>query len=272
MAALVAAVAFVATSVGCAASEVAGSGDGTGSDATVTFGDAGARATSRTDGPRRTAVLFTRTEGFHHESIAVAAPALTAALAERGFEVTTTDDPGTFTAETLGAVDVVVFLETTGDVLDPPEEAALQQFVEGGGGWVGVHSALDTEYDWPFYETLAGAHFLAHPAVQPATVRREDADHPAMAGVPDAWERTDEWYDLRADPRPDVHVLATVDEATYDGGRMGADHPIAWCHAVGAGRSFVTAMGHTDESWREPRFVDHVAAGVVSVTEPGHCG
>lgn len=270
MAALVAGVGLAVASTGCAATEVAGPGDGAGT--TTTVGDAEIPAASGTEVARRTAVLFTRTEGFRHDSIAVAAPALTAELAELGFQVTTTEDPGTFTAEALAAVDVVVFLETTGDVLDPPQEAALQQFVEGGGGWVGVHSALDTEYDWPFYETLAGASFLAHPAVQPATVRREDPDHPAMAGVPDAWSRTDEWYDLRGNPRPDVHVLATVDEGTYDGGQMGADHPIAWCRAVGAGQSFVTAMGHTDESWRERLFVDHVVAGIVSVTEPGHCG
>ena len=216
-------------------------------------------------------LVLTRTEGFRHDSIAVAVAVLTAELTDRGFAVTRTEDPGAFTATNLAAVDVVVFLETTGDVLDPPQEAALQQFVEGGGGWAGVHSALDTEYDWPFYGTLAGAHFLAHPAVQTATVRREDADHPAMTGVPDAWSRTDEWYDLRANPRPDVHVLATVDEATYAGGQMGADHPIAWCRPVGAGQSFVTAMGHTDASWSDPTFVGHVAAGVVSVTGPGHC-
>jgi len=263
---------FALASIGCAATDGAGSVGAGGSDATAAVGDAEVPATSGAEGERRSVVLFTRTEGFRHDSIAVAAPVLTAELAERGFEVTTTEEPGTFTAEALAAVDVVVFLGTTGDVLDPPQEAALQQFVEGGGGWVGVHSALDTEYDWPFYETLAGAYFLAHPAVQSATVRREDPEHPAMAGVPDAWSRTDEWYDLRANPRPEVHVLATVAEDTYDDGQMGTDHPIAWCHAVGDGQSFVTAMGHTDESWREPLFVDHVAAGIVSVTEPGHCG
>jgi len=263
--ALIVGVALVAA-LGCGAPpDVAESPSPAGTD-----GPAGGAATSAW--PRRSAVLFTRTEGFRHDSIAAAAPALTTELTEHGFAVTRTEDPGAFTAEGLAAVDVVVFLETTGDVLDPPQEAALQQFVEGGGGWAGVHSALDTEYDWPFYATLAGAHFLSHPAVQTATVRREDADHPAMAGVPDAWSRTDEWYDLRANPRPGVHVLATVDEASYEGGQLGDDHPIAWCHPVGDGSSFVTAMGHTAESWREPRFVDHVVAGIVSVTEPGHCG
>ncbi len=219
----------------------------------------------------RHALLFSRTEGFRHGSINVARTAVTTALGEQGFDVTATEDPAVFTAEALTDVDAVVFLETTGDVLDPPHEAALQQFVEGGGGWVGVHSALDTEYEWPFYETLAGAHFLSHPAVQQATVRREDHDHPAMVAVPAEWSRSDEWYDLRTNPRAGVHVLATVDETTYAGGRMGADHPIAWCDTVGGGQSFVTAMGHTNESWADPVFVDHVVAGIVAVTEPGSC-
>ena len=141
--------------------------------------------------------------------------------------MTRTEDPGAFTAERLAAVDVVVFLETTGDVLDPPQEAALQQFVEGGGGWAGVHSALDTEYDWPFYATLAGASLPLAPGGADRDRATGGRRPPRHGGVPDAWSRTDEWYDLRANPRPGVHVLATVDEATYEGGQLGDDHPIA---------------------------------------------
>src|SRR5262245_19250398 len=115
----------------------------------------------------RWVLLFTRTEGFRHDSIAPATQALTVELHERGYGVVVTDQPGIFTSETLAHYAVVVFLETTGDVLDPPQEQALQAWVEGGGGWVGVHSALDTEYGWPFYGTLAGTWFANHPAIQP---------------------------------------------------------------------------------------------------------
>jgi type 1 glutamine amidotransferase len=191
-------------------------------------------------------------------------------LHERGFGVVIPDNPAVFDPEGLSRYAVVVFLETTGDVLDPEHEAALRSWVEAGGGWVGVHSALDTEYGWDFYATLAGARFASHPPVQAATVRIEDADHPATAHLPAAWARTDEWYDLQSNPRGSVHVLATVDESTYTGGLMG-DHPIVWCRPVGAGAAFVTAMGHTDESWADPRFVDHVASGIESVTRPGTC-
>ena len=127
------------------------------------------------------------------------------------------------------------------------------------------HAALDTEYGWPFQEVLAGTRFAGHPAPQVATVRVEDAGHPATAHLPGTWVRTDEWYDTQTNPRDHVHVLATVDEATYSGGSMGPDHPIAWCHDVGAGRSFVTAVGHLDESWSDPAVVDHVVGGIESV-------
>lgn len=215
------------------------------------------------DGPW--VLLFTRTEGYRHSSIEPAAQALGVELADRGWGIVVTDDPAVFTPQRLGVLDAVVFLSTTGDVLDPPHEAALQAWVEDGGGWVGVHAALDTEYGWPFQEVLAGTRFAGHPAPQVATVRVEDAGHPATAHLPGTWVRTDEWYDTQTNPRDHVHVLATVDEATYSGGSMGPDHPIAWCHDVGAGRSFVTAVGHLDESWSDPAVVDHVVGGIESV-------
>ena len=220
-------------------------------------------------------LVLTATHGFRHESIDPAAATLEDRLTEDAIAVEVTDDPGALTAEHLAGVDVVVFLSTTGDVLDDEQQDALAAWVEGGGGWVGVHGALDAEYDWPFYESLAGAWFQSHPAIQEATVRVEDPTHPSTAHLPATWARTDEWYDLRSNPRSgrgaDVHVLATVDESTYEGARMGADHPIAWCSTVGAGRTFVTAMGHTSESWSDPAFVDHVVGGIVSVAEPGSC-
>jgi type 1 glutamine amidotransferase len=125
--------------------------------------------------------------------------------------------------------------------------------VSGGGGFLGVHSAADTEYGWPFYGELLGARFASHPAVQSATVHVIDRAHPATAGLPETWMRTDEWYDFVAQPSG-VRVLAEVDESTYLGGRMGAQHPIAWTQAVGAGRSIYIAMGHTEESYSEELF------------------
>lgn len=222
--------------------------------------------------PQRSIVVFTKAAGFRHDSIGPAAEVLRSRLTSSGAAVQVTEDAGVFDAGRLGSVDVVVFLSTTGDVLDDGQQAALESWVTGGGGWVGIHAALDAEYEWPFYESLAGAWFQSHPPVQAATVRVEQRGHPATAHLPTSWERTDEWYDLRRNPRPGVRVLATVDESTYDGGVTGTDHPIAWCDTIGRGNTFTTAMGHTTESWSEPAFVDHVLGGIASVTQAGSCG
>lgn len=222
-------------------------------------------------------LVFTRTTGFRHDSIPDGVAAIRRIAGESGMTVDATEDPGAFTDANLARYRLVVFLLTTGDVLDAGEQAALERRLRTGGGWVGVHSASDTEYDWPFYGQLVGAYFAGHPAVQPAVVHVEDHAHPATAALPPVWQRTDEWYDFRFNPRSTVHVLATLDETTYGGGSMGADHPIAWCRELGpvpTVRAFYTAGGHTRESYSEPLFVAHLAGGIrwAAELEPGYCG
>ena len=149
-------------------------------------------------------------------------------------------------------------------MLDPPQEAALQRYVQGGGGFVGVHSAANTETRWPFFGRLLGARFRGHPAVQAATVVVTDGAHPATRGLPHRQRRTDEWYAFRANPRPHVHVLLRVDERTYRPGAfgMGRDHPIAWTQRIGAGRSFFTALGHGAATYRTKSFRRHLGGGI----------
>jgi type 1 glutamine amidotransferase len=210
-------------------------------------------------------LLFSRTTGFRHDSIPAAVAALTELGATGGYGAEATEDPGAFTAENLARFRVVVFLLTTGDPLDDAAQAQFEAWVARGGSWVGVHSAADTEYSWPFYgELLGGAYFKQHPAVQPATVHVEVTDHPATAGLPAAWMRTDEWYDFQANPRASTTVLMTLDESTYMGGTMGADHPIVWAHPIGdgGGRAIYTEMGHTIESWADPPFRQHVVGAI----------
>jgi uncharacterized protein len=136
----------------------------------------------------------------------------------------------------------------------------------GGGAWLGIHGAATTEYGWPYFAGLAGARFDRHPAEQTATVTVEDPDHPATSHLPRAWTWYDEWYAFRANPRPRVRVLLTVDEATYDGGTMGADHPVAWCHEYGGGRCFYTALGHAARCYAEPAFLRHLGGAVQWLT------
>ncbi|PCG84457.1 glycosyl hydrolase [Streptomyces sp. WZ.A104] len=207
-------------------------------------------------------LVFSKTAGFRHDSI----PDGIAALKEIGkgasITVDSTESAAQFTTSNLARYDAVAFLSTTGDVLNAEQQKAFENYVATGGGYVGIHAAADTEYDWEFYGGLVGAYFDSHPQIQPATVRVEDHDHPATAHLDEEWERTDEWYNYRTNPRDKARILATLDETTYTGGNMKGDHPISWCQAYQGGRSFYTGLGHTKESYAEPAFRSHVLGGL----------
>jgi len=208
-------------------------------------------------------LVFSKTAGYRHGSIPSGVAALRALGAKSGFEVDATEDAAAFADDNLKRYAAVVFLCTTGHVLDDAQQQAFERYIRGGGGFVGVHSATDTEYDWPFYGHLVGAYFASHPKGTPtATVRVEDAKHPATAGLPATWTRADEWYNFKANPRSSVHVLASVDEKSYEGGTMNGDHPIAWVHDFEGGRAFYTALGHTEESYADPLFLGHLLGGI----------
>ncbi|MFF5636992.1 ThuA domain-containing protein [Streptomyces sp. NPDC012825] len=226
---------------------------------TATGGAAGARAAAD---PAYKVLVFSKTAGFRHSSIAPGIAALRDLGTANGFTVDATEDAQAFTTGNLGQYEAVVFLSTTGDVLNAAQQTAFEQYVRSGGGYVGIHAAADTEYDWPFYEGLAGALFHSHPAVQSATVRVEDRAHDATAHLGATWQRTDEWYNYRANPRSTAHVLASLDETSYTGGNMSGDHPIAWCKGYEGGRAFYTGGGHTDESYAEPAFRRHLLGGI----------
>lgn len=209
-------------------------------------------------GPFRV-LLFSRTTGFRHDSIPTAIAALTALGATGGYVAEATEDPAAFTLANLSRFRVVVFVMTTGDPVDAPGQAAFESWIGAGGNWMGIHSASDTEYDWPFYGQLVGAYFKQHPAIQPARVSVEVANHPATMGLPSPWMRTDEWYDFQTNPRATTTVLMTIDESSYTGGTMGADHPLVWAHTTsGGGRAIYTEMGHTQESYADPLFRQHL--------------
>ncbi|WNM37244.1 lectin [Micromonospora halotolerans] len=207
-------------------------------------------------------LVFSKTAGFRHDAIPAGIQAVRDLGAANNFTVTATEDAAQFTTANLARYEAVVFLNTTGDVLDPTQQAAFEAYVGAGGGYVGVHAAADTEYDWPFYGNLVGAWFASHPAIQPATVRVEDRAHAATAHLPQAWNRTDEWYNYRTNARSTAHVLATLDESSYSGGSMGGDHPHAWCKTYAGGRSFYTGGGHTQASYADPAFRAHLLGGI----------
>ncbi|MCI3223264.1 ThuA domain-containing protein [Streptomyces sp. NP-1717] len=207
-------------------------------------------------------LVFSKTAGFRHDSIPVGIETIRDLGAAGEFTVTATEDSGAFTTANLADYEAVVFLSTTGDVLDGAQQTALKSYVDGGGGYVGVHAAADTEYGWPEYEGLVGAWFKSHPAIQQATIENEDRTHPATSHLDPTWTRTDEWYNYRTNPRENVRVLQSLDESTYNGGEMGDDHPITWCDEQAAGRSFYTGLGHTRESYADPAFRQVLLGGI----------
>ena len=213
--------------------------------------------------PTFSTLVFSKTAGFRHDSIPAGINAIRQQGSARGFSVDASEDAGAFTDDSLAKYKVVVFLSTTGDVLNAAQEAAFERFIRRGGGFVGVHAATDTEYDWAFYGALVGAYFAGHPDIQNATVQIEDGAHPVSASLPRQWTRRDEWYNFRQNPRGRVNVLATLDERSYNGGTMSPDHPIVWSHTYEGGRSFYTALGHTQESFAEAPFVEHLGRAIL---------
>ncbi|MEU1745873.1 ThuA domain-containing protein [Micromonospora arida] len=209
-----------------------------------------------------TVLVFSKTAGFRHGSITPGIAAIQQLGAANGFTVEATEDAAQFTDANLDRFAAVIWLSTTGDVLNAAQQAAFERYITGGGGYVGVHSASDTEYDWPWYGGLVGAYFASHPAEQNVTVKVADQVHPSTATLPQRWNRFDELYNYRTNPRGNAHVLATLDESTYTGGSMGADHPISWCQNYSGGRAWYTGLGHTDASYTEANFRQHLLGGI----------
>lgn len=208
-------------------------------------------------------LLFSETKDSRHDSTETALAALEELAASAGMESTRANDSiGVFTEANLANYAAVVWVMTSGDVLDADEQAAFEQYIRSGGGYAGIHAASFTEYEWPWYGALVGAYFDSHPEVQAANQIVEDLTHVSTAHLNTIWARTDEWYDYRSNPRAQVNVLLSLDESSYSGGRMGADHPSAWYHDYDGGRSWYTGGGHTHESYAEPDFRAHLLGGL----------
>jgi cytochrome c len=209
-------------------------------------------------------LVFSRTAGFRHTSIEAGVAAVRKLGQQNGFAVDATEDASAFTDANLRRYRSVVFMSTTGDVLDAPQQDALERFIQAGGGWVGVHSATDTEYEWPWYGKLAGAYFTSHPNnpnVRKAVFRVLDKTHGSTAGLPERWERSDEFYNFKS-INPNIRVLVDIDEKSYEGGTNGDRHPMSWYHEYDGGRAWYTNMGHTDETFSEPPFLQHLLGGL----------
>jgi type 1 glutamine amidotransferase len=210
-------------------------------------------------------LVFSKTAGFHHASIKVGVPAIQKLGLENKFEVDTTTNAALFTTKNLKQYAAIVFLNTTGDVLNDEQQAAFEQYIKAGGGYVGVHAATDAEYQWPWYGKLAGAYFLNHPQQQVATLNVVNRNTIATKHLPEVWKRKDEWYNFK-DISPDIKVLMTIDESSYEGGKNKPVHPMAWYHDFDGGRAFYTELGHVNESYTDPLYLQHLLGGIQYAT------
>jgi len=211
-------------------------------------------------------LVFSKTLLYRHASITNGIAAIRKLGAENHFSVEATEDANRFTPANLAKYKVVIFLSTSGDILNDAQQTAFREFIERGGGLVGIHAAVAgdvaTEGGWPWYGQALCARFTNHSAIVAAAINVEDAQNPSTAVLPKRWVRRDEWYNFIASPRAQVRVLATLDETTYKGGTMGGDHPVAWCKTIGLGRVWYTALGHTEVSFTETLFLQHLLGGI----------
>jgi uncharacterized protein len=206
-------------------------------------------------------LVFSKTAGFHHASIAVGIPAIIRLGKENDFDVDTTTNSAKFTTGNLKQYAAVVFLSTTGDILNDEQQKAFEGYIHSGGGFVGIHAATDTEYGWPWYGDLVGAYFKSHPKQQEATLHVVDRNFVATKHLPAEWKRFDEWYNYKYIAKG-LHVLITIDEKSYTGGENGDFHPMSWYHQYDGGRAFYTELGHTDESYSDPLYLKHLLGGI----------
>lgn len=217
-------------------------------------------------------LMITTTDGWHHESINDAVPAIRTLAQKHFFEVVWEENiDRMFTEDGLKDFDVILFVSTTGDILNAEQQKTMEKFIQSGKGFVGVHAASDTEYDWPWFTQLVGRMFHIHPVIQTAELSVIDRKFPGMARMPDKFLFTDEWYDFGEEKVKGLNYILTIDEKTYDPkvdwGRaksdgMGKFHPLAWYHEFDGGRSFYTALGHQPEVYRDTIFLEHLYGGI----------
>jgi uncharacterized protein len=207
-------------------------------------------------------LVFSKTASYRHKSAIDAGKKFILELGMKNkFAVDTTEVSDMFTPENLKQYSAVVFLCTTGNVLNDDQQKAFEQFIQNGGGYLGIHSASDTEYDWPWFGELTGAYFKNHPRPQEAIFNIVDSNTIATAHLPKSWKRFDELYNFKW-IGTDLHVLITIDETSYTGGGNGEDHPMAWYHEFDGGRGFYTALGHDNKSWEDPLYLQHVLGAI----------
>ena len=190
-------------------------------------------------------LVFSKTATFRHKSISSGIQLFEKLAKENQFQMVRSEQATDFNDNYLKTFKAIVFLNTTGDVLNEAQQKAMKKYINSGGGFLGIHSAADTEHDWPWYGQLVGAYFKDHPNdpnVRTAAIDCLNSNHQCCRHLPKRWQRTDEWYNYHS-INPNVNVVLNLDESSYEGGTNGSEHPIAWYHAFDGGRAFYTGGG-----------------------------
>ncbi|WKN30417.1 ThuA domain-containing protein [Porifericola rhodea] len=209
-------------------------------------------------------LVFSKTAAFRHNSIETGIEAIRKLGEQHNFSIKATEDASVFTTDKLEDYAAIIFLNTTGDVLNDEEQMKMEEYIQSDGGYVGIHAAADTEYEWSWYGKLVGAYFNGHPGnpnVREATLNVLNHEHLSTEGLPANWQRKDEWYNYK-DINEQNEVLIKIDESTYEGGTNGDNHPMAWYKEYDGGRAFYTGGGHTKETYAEPLFLQHLLGGI----------
>ncbi|MAL17805.1 MAG: Crp/Fnr family transcriptional regulator [Balneola sp.] len=221
--------------------------------------------------PQFKALLFTKTAGWHHESINEGVDGIRKLADRHQFQVDWQEQANRISSENLKQYDVIIFLSTTGDILNEEQQKAMEEFIQSGKGFVGIHAASDTEYEWEWYTQLVGRMFEIHPANQTTRVTVLDSSFPGMERMPESYLWTDELYEFGEEKVEGLNYLMTIDESYYEvqpawGDKktegMGDFHPVAWYHEFDGGRSFYTAFGHMPQTYSDNMFLEHIYGGI----------
>jgi uncharacterized protein len=204
-------------------------------------------------------LAFTKTAGYRHESIDAGKKALSKLASENNFDIEFSENSEIFSDDGLSNFNVIIFLNTSGDILNENQQAAFKKFMQNQGGFVGIHNAIDTEPEWAWYTTLLGTKLNTSADVKDGVVRVMDVKHPSTKSLPYKWDRKDEYVSFTGTLANDVKVLAVIDESANEGG---AFHPFCWYHEFEGGRAWYTAGGHTQESYTDPVFIKHLLGGI----------
>jgi uncharacterized protein len=219
--------------------------------------------------PKKGKLLYmTLTKGYHHESVEMSKQIVKEIGEKSGaFETTVTEDVGDFTAQNLKNYDAVMF-NTTGELpMTDSEKEAFASFVKSGHGFVGVHSATDTFYEWEAYHDIIGGYFNGHPWHENVTIEVADPASKIVGFLGKSFQVNDEIYQISDFKADSSHVLLRLDPASVNLKKEGVTHryygwPTSWTRNYGKGRVYYNALGHEDAVWRDPRYQEMLLNGI----------